>query len=184
MGRPHSPVYTAEDIRKMNERKAAGKSPVPPKSAGAVLQSRVKDLQEEVDRLRRLEHERPTRATLVADLVAIFKKYGVEPVEELIRMATQEGLSPDQRIKVWTELAAYRHPKLKSVEVNGQVDMNFTIVVKKFGELGEGSGAGRGVVCEDKATDLRLVAPSIVVESEVKEVSLRPGRDNKEDAEE
>ncbi len=124
-------------------------------------------LREEVQRLRNVEQSRPSRSKLFTDLMSIFEKYHVEPIEELIKLATEGKLTPEQRARVWSELAAYKHPKLKSVEMTGSVDMNFTIVVRKFGEsLYDGSSRelteGGGV--------LRTVSKkSLIVESEVEE---------------
>jgi hypothetical protein len=40
----------------------------------------------------------------------------------------------DQRIKIWTEILQYQMPKLKAVEVSGQVDNTITVIVRRFGE--------------------------------------------------
>jgi hypothetical protein len=65
-------------------------------------------------------------------------KYGVEPAEELIKLATERDamgqfvLPNGERIKIWSELIQYRMPKMKSLEVQGQVDHNITIKVVSF----------------------------------------------------
>lgn len=40
----------------------------------------------------------------------------------------------DQRIKIWTELLSYQLPKLKAVEVAGQVDNSITVLIRRFGD--------------------------------------------------
>jgi len=107
----------------------SGKAPVAPSP-----ERRVQELQDEVNRLRLAAQKMPTKAQLASELMDIFAKYKVEPIEELIKLGMSGDLTPDQSIKVWTELAAYRHPKRKAVEMTGSVDMNFTVVVRKFGE--------------------------------------------------
>ena len=70
----------------------------------------------------------------------ILEKYGVHPVEELVRLAVSkkpdgtDELSKDQQIRIWTEIAQYQVPKLKSVEQHSQVDHTHTIIIRRFGD--------------------------------------------------
>lgn len=76
------------------------------------------------------------------------QEHGVSPEGELVRMALERypadfivpelagqfTLTADQRIKIWCELLSYRMPKLKAMEVSGQVDASLTVIVRKFGD--------------------------------------------------
>jgi hypothetical protein len=90
---------------------------------------------------RREDKHSPTpRQDLSKKLDDLFARHGVEPAEELIMMAMERGedgqhrLSDEQRIRVWSELLGYRMPKLRSMEVRGEVDHSLTVIVRKFGE--------------------------------------------------
>jgi hypothetical protein len=90
------------------------------------------------------------RSLSVADRRKIFddllEKHGVEPAEELLRMATatrvnQEGqeipvLDTATRIDIWKELLSYRMPKLKAVQLEGKVDTNINITIVRYGDDG------------------------------------------------
>jgi len=139
--RKRTPVPSVEEI----QARAEGREYVPPPPPvvvqdPAIIKERDKEraradgLREEVERLRNVQNMRPSRMQMVEEISSIFKKYSVEPLEELLKLGISGSLTNDQKIKVWSELASYRHPKLKSVEMTGAVDMNFTIVVRKFGE--------------------------------------------------
>lgn len=43
-------------------------------------------------------------------------------------------LKVKHRINLLSELAQYQHPKLRSMETKGQVDMNFNITIRNFEE--------------------------------------------------
>lgn len=78
------------------------------------------------------------------DLLA---KHGVEPAEELLKMAMQTRrdangneipvLSARERKDIWTELMSYRMPKLKSVQLEGKLDTNINITIIRYGEDGK-----------------------------------------------
>lgn len=71
-------------------------------------------------------------------LARMLKKYGVEPAEELVKMAVARDasgefvLTTDQRIRVWEGLMAYQMPKLKAIEMSGTIDHELTVVVRRF----------------------------------------------------
>lgn len=76
-------------------------------------------------------------------LATCLGKYGVDPADELVRMALEQDdtgkfiLTADQRIGIWKELLSYRLPKLKSAQMAGQIDQSLTVIVKRFGENGQ-----------------------------------------------
>jgi hypothetical protein len=104
-----------------------------------------------------------------------------DPFEDLIEMAvgretiTINGkdkevplCTVDQRIAIARELAQYLAPKLKSIEVGGQIDHDFVINVKKFGEVEDkvqaAKEAERALLQSSLATAKQI--PVKVIESE------------------
>lgn len=108
--------------------------------ANVALSDQVKKQEEEIARLsKRNKLQALSPVELRAKLDQLFEKYGVEPAEELIQLATMRDesgrlvLAVQDRIKIWSELLQYRMAKLKSMDVSGQVDLSLTIEVVKFG---------------------------------------------------
>jgi hypothetical protein len=98
------------------------------------------------NKIAALERGGPTQLRIELD--NILKKNGInaafEPLVELAlerypkdfsvaNLAGQLVCSVDQRIKIWTELLSYQLPKLKAIEVAGQVDHSLTVVIRRFG---------------------------------------------------
>jgi hypothetical protein len=135
-----SKVMTAAEIRQRDEYIAAGRV-WPPVEEHVALREENAALVERVEKLTR--HQKMTPQERIKTLDEICRKHGIEPAEELIRMCAERNpdgtflLSPDQRIKILTELQQYRMPKLKSIEMQGTVDHTLTVVVKKFGDVKE-----------------------------------------------
>lgn len=88
-----------------------------------------------------------TPAEVRAAIHKICRDKNYDPFVELIELATETQelqvgdktitvpvATVDQRITIAKELAQYMAPKLKSMEIEGQVDMNFQITVKRFGD--------------------------------------------------
>ena len=69
----------------------------------------------------------------------IFEKYGVEPIEELIKLATEKDdknehvLPHGMRVKIWSDLASYRAPKMKTIETQSDVTHHVNVTVMRFG---------------------------------------------------
>ena len=78
-----------------------------------------------------------SRADLRRVMDIVMEHFGVEPIVELVRMASQETLDPSLRAKIWMELQSYRMPKLKSVEHTGTVNHQHNVVIVRFGEDGK-----------------------------------------------
>lgn len=132
-------VYTPEQIAQKWEFEKAGKPWPPPPMKAAPVQT-----QEDANlALRAAVMGAPidgVNRNLKTLLDELFKRHGVEPAEELVRMATERDalgnfiLTIDQRIKIWSDLLSYRMPRLKAMEVSGQLDHSLTVIVRKFGE--------------------------------------------------
>lgn len=122
------------------ERRAAGLPPASPVENNQ-LRARVTDLEQQVARAEVVqERKRLSPNELKARLDELFDRYGVEPAEELIQLATglnAEGaplLNVQDRIRVWTELLQYRMPKLRSMELSGKVDTDLTLKIVRFSD--------------------------------------------------
>lgn len=102
------------------------------------LEHVVDNLQDEINR-NEIEKKKASPVEMRRQLGEILEKYGIEPAEELIKLATEvDGngklvATRSERTKIWTEILQYRMPKLKSVEMSGTVDNTITVVVRKFG---------------------------------------------------
>lgn len=97
----------------------------------------------EISELRAKLEEQRTRASplrMRAIIDDLCTKHGVEPAEELMKLALQKNaegqflLGPSDRIRIWSELIQYRMPKMKSLEVSGQVQTDVTVRVVSFRE--------------------------------------------------
>lgn len=135
-----TPVPTVEDIQRLNEeRQRTQAAPVVPKLQHELA---VRQLEEKVRALQsQLSLSLPealTPAKLREGLDEILKRFGVEPVEEVIKILTDRDeagryhLTAKDRAHLWMELMQYRMPKLRSMEHSGTVDANLTLVVMKF----------------------------------------------------
>lgn len=137
-------VLTPEQIKQKWEFERAGKAWPPMVDTKTLLhqQLKISATEDQNLALRQAVLESPiaTNANLRTLLDQLFKRHGVEPAEELLKMAMKRDaignfeLTTDQRIKVWAELLAYRMPKLKAQEVSGQIDHSLTVIVRKFGD--------------------------------------------------
>lgn len=129
-----------EDIKKLI-RKARAEVTAPVnqeleslKDTVAMQQSRINELVVALEAKRR---RNAAEGQLI--LQAAIEKYKCEPVDELLRMATEkddEGnytLGPLARMRIMFELAAYRIPKVKQTETHHEHDHNINVVVQNFG---------------------------------------------------
>jgi pimeloyl-CoA synthetase len=101
----------------------------------AELQTRIDQLNSLVDTLRKRSKEEGR-----AILQAAIDKYGIEPVDELLRMAIERDaygeytLPHNTRAKILLELAEFRIPKIKQQEVRVDHDHHFVVKIQKFGD--------------------------------------------------
>lgn len=184
MARPHSKatVITAEQIKESWDAQRQGKKPTNLDELLAAKRSEEKLKKEKAElklAVAKLESVGPT--ALRAKLDDILKGYGItaafEPLVELamerypadypvLTMAGQLVCSVDQRIKIWTELLSYQLPKLKAIEVAGQVDHSLTVVIRRFG--------GDSVI-ERNVTPPTVDVPVVVVPERSREQKLVDG---------
>lgn len=129
-------VLTAEQIKAKWDLEKLG-------IAGGVSPAEHETLKQENEEFRR---KGPSRQDLRKTLADLFKQYGIDPAEELIKIATEtyednEGKTRfvstrQERTDIYMKLLEYRYPKLKAVEMSGQIDASLTISIVRFGEDG------------------------------------------------
>lgn len=145
MARTHipSPEEIAERIRERalspEEQERAHEARI--KQVAAVA-PKMRSLEEKVQELAK-EVARPKKKRTAAELRAamdlMMEKHDFSPIEELIEIAIDLRDRPMQiglRVSILQDLASYVQPKLKSVEMQGQVDHQHHIHIIRYGPDG------------------------------------------------
>lgn len=137
MKKQKTPVPTVEDIQRRMADLREGRTPEAPETL--TLRAKIRDLEGQVATLEAATAQKKlTPQEMREGLDEIFRRYGVEPAEEVIRLLTSvdaEGrhmLQAHERAKIWLELLQYRMPKLRAIEHSGRVDSNMTLVIMKY----------------------------------------------------
>jgi len=156
MGKTKTIVVSAADIQAQWAKQAQDPQQLP--STTIIKQQKaLGELEHENDQIKKqlekalskLDKAKGGSANLREMLDTVLAKYGIKAAfEPLIAMATETHkedesipkvlwgrfvLEADQRIKIWTEILSYQLPKLKAMEVSGQIDNSLTVYVKRFG---------------------------------------------------
>lgn len=80
-----------------------------------------------------------TKARKKWEIERLLEKYDLHPIEEMIKMLKYGhagiDLTADQRLKALDMLAGYTVPKVKSIEVSGQVDHSITVKIVRFEDI-------------------------------------------------
>jgi hypothetical protein len=144
------PKFTDQEIeRRIQERKAQEGPDLVDRQRMSLekYQEEVAKQQAKIDDLagklsKRSEWERSQGRALFEEAV---KKYGIEPIDELLRLVAERDpetgrfvLPPNLRIKVLLDLLDYRMPKSKAVESVHEGDYNYTVVIQNFGDSKDG----------------------------------------------
>jgi hypothetical protein len=103
------------------------------------LQSKMEAMHQSLSKL-----SRSTPADLRKVMMHLFETNDFSPAEELISMALgrecRDGrtyeLTADQRVRILSELNSYVMPKLRSVEVKGEVEHKHRVVIVRYGDDG------------------------------------------------
>jgi hypothetical protein len=77
-----------------------------------------------------------TPTQMRARIIELCRARKYDPVAAMIDMAQNDPLDADQKIAIHRELAQYVAPKVRAVDVSGEVDLSITVRVKKFGDDG------------------------------------------------
>ena len=127
----------------------------------------------------KLEGRRSLTAGIREYLDETLKKHGIKAAfEPLIQMATevwpdtaepaiirgQFRLDADQRIKIWTEILSYQLPKLKAMEVSGQIDNSITVMVRRFGGGDAVIERSASIPVESKVVEMKSAASNDMVD--------------------
>jgi hypothetical protein len=68
----------------------------------------------------------------IADVLNTFDEQELDPIEELCKIAKDAGTPLDDKISVLKELAQYKAPKRKSVDVNLESSEGITVKIIKI----------------------------------------------------
>lgn len=168
----------AEAIKAMWEAKESG-SEVPP-AALVEAANKAFELEKQVDDLKAAA-EKPKSITgalrvALADILQKHKiKAAFEPLIDLAlekyppghQLAGQFVCDVDQRIRIWIELLQYQMPKLRAIEVAGEIDNHLTITIKKFGA---GDEVARPLA---QATGVPIDVPAVVTHDEGPSIKIK-----------
>lgn len=119
-------VLSPEEIRA----KLEGRVFVP-----TVTEEQVEETVNKVESIKR--NKRMTPAEIREGMDLLFQKYDFSPVEELILIARSDETLESTKVSICKFLTEFLIPKLKSVEVKGQVDHNHMVVIRRFGPDGK-----------------------------------------------
>ena len=142
----HSTRFVAKVSRNM-----AGQTHIPsPAEIAARVKAReeiaespaIKSMEEKISEIRK-EVSKPKKKRTAAELRAamdlLMEKHDFSPIEELIGIAIDlrdRPLMMNLRVSILQDLASYVQPKLKSVEMSGQVDHQHHIHIVRYGPDG------------------------------------------------
>jgi hypothetical protein len=98
------------------------------------VDEKLRGMKRKIDALKSGRKLTPAQIRESMDL--LFQHYDFSPIEELIKMAigTEEERTKKDICMFLTEFMV---PKLKSVEISGQVDHTHTVVIRRYGENGK-----------------------------------------------
>ena len=151
---PKKIILTAAEILAAEKAKEAGMEVTDPGVVNSLINEKASlehslKVAEEEKLLLSAKLKSQTPQGLRLRLEECLKQFGITAAfEPLIELATERYpmdhpveaargqlvCTTDQRIKIWTEILQYQMPKLKAVEVSGQVDNSITVIVRRFGD--------------------------------------------------
>lgn len=163
MGKSKTVVVSAADIQAQwaqeanNPRQLPSETIIKQQRAIGELAHENNSIKKQLEKaLDKLDKSKGGSASLREHLDSILAKHGIKAAfEPLIAMAMEQWpkdehtpqvlwgqfkLEADQRIKIWCEILSYQLPKLKAMEVSGQVDNSLTVYVKRFGGNPQSNG--------------------------------------------
>lgn len=81
----------------------------------------------------------PTPAQVRKALLSYMNEKDLHPIAELIDLATSPRASRAEKIKLWTTIAEFTTPKLKSVDVSGTVSGEVIVNVQDYTKISQAS---------------------------------------------
>lgn len=180
------PIITAAEIQAMWASKTKNEVILPSETivrqhhALEKVEYERAQLEKTVDELsNKLEGRKSLTAGIREYLDETLKRHGIKAAfEPLIEMATERWpdtaepaiirgtfrLDADQRIKIWTEILSYQLPKLKAMEVSGQIDNSITVMVRRFGGGDAVIERAASIPVESKVTPMKSAGGDSIVE--------------------
>lgn len=143
-----TPVLNAEAIRAMWDAEKEGKPLTAPAALVQQAAETVSLRQQVIDLKEKSEKPKALTAQLRSALADILAKHKITAAfEPLVELALEkhppghqlEGrfvCDVDQRIRIWIELLQYQMPKLRAIEVAGEIDNTINITIRKFDDSG------------------------------------------------
>ena len=77
----------------------------------------------------------PTPAEQRKALLSLFAERGINPIEELMTYANDPEVAKRDKIAIWKELASFTQPKLKSVDVQGNLTGEMKIMTVDYSKV-------------------------------------------------
>tara|TARA_E500000318_G_scaffold48631_1_gene45769 strand:- start:4933 stop:5364 length:432 start_codon:yes stop_codon:yes gene_type:complete len=77
----------------------------------------------------------PTPAEQRKALLAMFAERGINPIEELMNFTQDPEVAKRDKIAIWKELASFTQPKLKSVDVQQNIQGEMKILSVDFSKV-------------------------------------------------
>ena len=77
----------------------------------------------------------PTPAEQRKALLAMFAERGINPIEELMNFTQDPQVAKRDKIAIWKELASFTQPKLKSVDVQQNIQGEMKILSVDFSKV-------------------------------------------------
>ena len=155
-------VPTPDEIRARMDLQERGFAPQA--MSMSAQETEISELRRQLGELQSKMSRPKSSAEIREGLMLICQKYSMIPAEELIKMAmeTRElpdgtkvwALTPELRTKILTEILGYQMPKLKAVEVQGQIDHEHHIMIVRYGEDG-------GIRKEPRQLNTMLAVPNV-----------------------
>lgn len=138
-------IPSPEDIANFLKNKKEGNSMPIPKDVheaivGSTVNKQVSALESKLNKAIQTLSNRKNAKELQEAMFLLFQKHDFSPIEELIAYVIDWRDVPEkepQRIELLTKMLEYTIPKLKSVEVSGEVEHKHTISIVRYGDDGE-----------------------------------------------
>lgn len=138
----HSRIPSPEDIALLLKRRELGVKDTYTPVEASKAEELVDSLENKVRALEYKVHGPKTRRSakeLQEAMLLLGEKYNFDAAEELIQIAISLKNIPEQlrlRVHVLQDLMSYTMPKLKSVEITGEVEHNHSVTIVRYGDDG------------------------------------------------
>jgi hypothetical protein len=141
--KPDGRTYAAGKPKQVTKQQSAKRSRCHRKRMKAeedmkVAQKELASVEEELDIKKQFldtMSKAPTPAEQRKALLALFAERGVNPIEELLQYTQDPDIKKSDKIAIWKELASFTQPKLKSVDVQANVQGEMKILTVDYSKV-------------------------------------------------